>query len=607
MGAERKRKQLLNYKEVRETPTVNQKKMPSANWNHIGLTYILVLIAILLVLVLVATYFTWHKAKPIHTKSKSNSSSKGRNNVSQETTQALASVPPPVLHVSKDIPFQFFDDEMNIEKQNEEEEEQGKEEDDLKRDDHKDILEDVKHQMRHYPNEERPLPAFSSSSSSSSSSSFSSIPNTPSKPPGTMYKFIVSNKLLPSLDDYDHPGYLVTYHPSCANLQQAFHSLKNDLGDNFTQNVSRHFDHKLQLRGFHIKTLSHSLQNALLAHPLIGDIHEDGFLSLSLPAHNQNESQSEKESKLRKLKSLTTQQIVSWSVVRVGGKSSSLQIGTKKSRDVNTSDKIAMFTLDSGIDVEHSDLNKGAWSRNFVQGQDPSIVTDEHGHGTHVAGIIGAQDNGIGTVGTCPGIPIHALKVLDRNGIGTLSSILEGFNYCFELALKHPEKRFIANVSVGTSDVVPLLDASVIRASDKITIVIAAGNDHVDVVNTSPARTALQYNTIAVGAFDQRNCFSSYSNFGQGLSILAPGDNILSTYKNNSFAYMSGTSMASPCVAGVLAAYLTTLQNDALKETPKTLKQKLQSWATQASTKDNQIVSLRPGALTYSRSVYMKF
>jgi hypothetical protein len=556
--------------------------MPAfANWTQIGLTYLLVLIAILLVLVLVATYFTWNKAKPLHSKSKSGSSSSSSSSIHHTGLCATDVLPPVMMRdaIVEQQPYQFFDDEPEPEEQIEAKKE--------------DLSAALQVEIAQLPKAERLLPSPEAP---------------PSKPPGSFYKYVISNKLLPLLQDYEHPGFIVTYHPACGNHQQAFHDLTAEFGNDLTQSVSRHFEHKLSLRGFHIKTLTNTLKDGLLKHPLVGDIHEDGWVSLALPPHNVNESQVDKEAKVRKLKSLATQQIVPWSVVRVGGKASSLKLGSKQARAAQVYDKIAVFTLDSGLDMDHGELTKGIWSRSFLPGLNPNLFNDEHGHGTHVAGIISAQDNGVGVVGTCPGIPIHAIKVLDRNGMGTLSSIIDGLNYCYELALKHPEKKFIANLSLGTNEVSPLMDAAVIRASDKISIVCAAGNDRTDVNSTSPARTALQYSTVAVGAFDQRNCFSTYSNFGQGLTVLAPGDNILSTYKNNSFAYLSGTSMAAPCVTGVLAAYLSVLPDDLQsKETPRTLKQKLHTWATQATAQENQIVSLRPGSLTCSRSVYMKF
>jgi len=558
-------------------------------WNQIWLTYVLVLVAVLLVLVLVATFFTWNKAKPLHvnTKSKSKSTSKTTTTADNPASDALADVAPPVMMRRKleERPYQFFDDEAEEEETEEDEQKQ----------DANELNAVIEHEAQKHLKEERLMP-------------LSLQPVMNAKPPGAFYKYVISTKLLPLLQDYEHPGYIVTFHPTCANPQEAFHALAADMGHDFSQTVSRHFDHKLQLRGFHVKTLTNAVKDTLLKHPLIGDIHEDGWMSLSLPPHNANEPQAEKDAKVRKLKSLATQQIVPWSIVRVGGKTSSLKLGSKQPRDTQLYNNIAVFTLDSGLDMDHGELTKGVWSRSFIAGLNPSLYNDEHGHGTHVAGIISAQDNGVGVVGTCPGIPIHAIKVLDRNGLGTLSSIIDGMNYCYELALKHPEKHCLVNMSLGTNEISPLLDAAVIRASDKLSIVIAAGNDHTDVNNTSPARTALQYSTVAVGAFDQRNCFSTYSNFGQGLTVLAPGDNILSTYKNNSFAYLTGTSMAAPCVTGVLAAYLSVLAHDAQsKETPRTLKQKLHTWATQATPQENQMVSLRPGSLTCSRSVFMKF
>jgi hypothetical protein len=545
--------------------------MPAyANWNSIGLTYLLVLLLALFVLVILAIFYTWHRAPPLPESESSTSASDAK----VEQVQLCAPLLPTVN--AGDAPIQFNDDEeLEISEDSDGEEEA--------------IEGDT---------DERPLP----------------ISEFTTKSKSQFHKFVISTKLLPSLQDYVHPGFIVTYTNNCSNTQQAFQSLCTHFGSDLISNVSMHFEtaHHFSFRGFHMRSLSTNMRERLLSHISVGDIHEDGWITLNLP-QMQQESKTEKDVKLRKLQSLAHQQIVPWSVVRVGGKMSSLRIGghVPEAEKKTSLDKIAVFVLDSGIDVGHPEIQQGIWSRNFVNVKDiadQNKVQDENGHGTHVAGIIGAVDNRVGTVGTCPSIPIHAVKVLDKHGIGSLQTILQGLAHCSRMQAEHPNVQCLVNMSFGTSEISLLLDHAVAKASETMTIVIAAGNERVDVGSTSPARTAIEHNTIAVGAFDQRNCFSSYSNFGQGVTVLAPGDNILSTFKNGSYAYLTGTSMAAPCVTGIIAAYLSTLSEQGKQnETPKSLKHKVTQWAMQATVQESQIISLRPSAYTTMRSVFMKF
>lgn len=418
--------------------------------------------------------------------------------------------------------------------------------------------------------------------------------------PGSLFAF----PPYASQHNYKHPGYIITYHKDCANIAQAFQSLCTRFGADITSNATTHFNIQsgFHFRGFHVRELNSSLQQELLLHPAIGDIHEDGYAMLNLPAR------SDVKDEQNKLRMLSNKQMVPWSVVRVGGKSSSLKIGTAKERSY---DNVAVFVLDTGVDVDHPDLNVGMWKRNFVNIKDVADeldVRDQNGHGTHVAGIIGAKDNGFGSVGTSPGIPIHPVKVLDGSGAGQLSVILQGLAYCVHIQKQHPQTRCLANISFGTKGKCTLLDHAVTAASEQMTIVMAAGNDHLDVNECSPARMALHSRAISVGAFTARNSYSSYSNFGDGVTTLAPGDDILSTYKDRGYAYLTGTSMASPCVTGVLAAYLSTVPvEERSRESPEGLKQKLIAWSTKANMRANPVVSMRPSAYTCNRSVFMEF
>ena len=178
---------------------------------------------------------------------------------------------------------------------------------------------------------------------------------------------------------------------------------------------------------------------------------------------------------------------------------------------------------------------------------------DCNGHGTHVAGTIG------GTVyGVAKGVSIYPIKVLDCRGSGTNSGVIKGVERVIAL---HTNGKAVANMSLG-GGVSDLLDLAVLALiDDGVTVVVAAGNSKVDVSTTSPARVT---RAITVAASDLTDTFASFSNFGTGVDVIAPGvgitsDYIISKTNLNGVKTLSGTSMASPHVAGVLARYLESV------------------------------------------------
>jgi subtilisin len=225
--------------------------------------------------------------------------------------------------------------------------------------------------------------------------------------------------------------------------------------------------------------------------------------------------------------------LVTWNVDRVG-----YGDGTGKTA----------WIIDSGIDFTHPDLNTdSARSRSFVTGV--SSARDENGHGTHVAGIIGAKNNTIGVLGVASGATLVALKVFDKDGEGTLSSIIQALSYVNNNA----KAGDVVNMSLGEDQGSAILDQQVQNTAAKgIYIAIAAGNDNKPAVQFSPGR-ANGPNIYTVSATDSLDNFASFSNYGNDVvDFAAPGVRILSTYKNSRYAYMSGTSMAAPHVAGLL-------------------------------------------------------
>jgi len=234
-------------------------------------------------------------------------------------------------------------------------------------------------------------------------------------------------------------------------------------------------------------------------------------------------------------------QVLPWGVDRV---EADLVWGT------TTGDPIKVAVVDTGIDTTHPDLTanlKGGYSAvKYTRS-----YNDDNGHGTHVAGTIAAANNSLGVVGVAPKADLYAIKVLDRAGTGYLSDIIKGIDWAVS------SKVNVINMSLGTSSYSPTFEAACRRATlAGITIVAAAGNAGPGLSTVGyPARFA---DVIGVSASDSTNMLASFSSRGPEVDVAAPGVSINSTYKNKTYATLSGTSMASPHVAGIAALVLTT-------------------------------------------------
>jgi subtilisin len=232
--------------------------------------------------------------------------------------------------------------------------------------------------------------------------------------------------------------------------------------------------------------------------------------------------------------------------------------------------------LDTGIDFSHRDLNIYA-QKTFVSGT--SSANDDNGHGTHIAGIAAAKDNGYGVVGVAPGARLWAIKILDSTGSGFISTIIAGIDYIS----KYSSLVDVANLSFGCQCKSSALDNAISNAVAKgITFVVAAGNAHTDAATFAPANNP---NVIAVSAiadsdgkcggrgpstsYGRDDSFASFSNYGSTVDMADPGVSILSTYKGNSYAYISGTSMAAPHVTGGAALYKATVNPSASQSAVK--------------------------------------
>jgi len=220
--------------------------------------------------------------------------------------------------------------------------------------------------------------------------------------------------------------------------------------------------------------------------------------------------------------------------------------------------------IDTGIQLNHPDLYVFS-NVTFVKGT--KTGNDDNGHGTHVAGTVAALDNGAGVVGVAPGARLWAVKVLNRNGSGLLSDVIKGVDYVTQNAASIE----VANMSLSGGNSTALNDAIKNSVAKGVVYVVAAGNSSTDASNTSPANSpdVLAVSAIADSdgqgggtgsptSYGADDSFATFSNYGSVVDIAAPGVDILSTYKGSSYAKGSGTSMASPHVAGVAALYLAT-------------------------------------------------
>jgi subtilisin family serine protease len=241
-------------------------------------------------------------------------------------------------------------------------------------------------------------------------------------------------------------------------------------------------------------------------------------------------------------------QVLPWGIDRIEADRSSTLAGNGSGAITN----VNAYVIDTGIS-QHPDLNYGG-NVNFAGG----VNGDCHGHGTHVAGTIGAYDNSADVVGVAPGIRITGVKVLDCNGSGFNSAVIKGIDWVTANAVKPA----VANMSLGGGASQAVDDAVVRSANSGVFYAVAAGNSGTDACTTSPARAGYNNGGVAngimtTGAFDQDNRAASFSNYGRCVDIWSPGVNVLSTRLNGGLTTMSGTSMASPHTAGAGALYLS--------------------------------------------------
>ncbi|KAM0262297.1 hypothetical protein ACHAQJ_001766 [Trichoderma viride] len=246
------------------------------------------------------------------------------------------------------------------------------------------------------------------------------------------------------------------------------------------------------------------------------------------------------------VKGTVTEDSADWGLSRISSKEPDT---TTYSYDASAGEGTCAYVIDTGIDISHPEFEgRAKWLENFVgDGQDADLF----GHGTHVSGIIAGK-----TFGVAKKANLYAVKVLDANGQGNNSVIIAGMDYVAKnAASQNCPKGIVVNMSLGGIKTDAVNQAAVSITNAGLFLAVAAGNDALDAINFSPASVP---SACTVGATTKNDTLAIYSNYGSLVDILAPGTNITSAWPGNTTKLLSGTSMASPHVAG-LGAYLLGL------------------------------------------------
>lgn len=273
------------------------------------------------------------------------------------------------------------------------------------------------------------------------------------------------------------------------------------------------------------------------------------------------------------------------------------------------SKKVVVAVLDSGVDYTHPDLAGNMWHRpaDLEMYVDPQLglmddsegfsaveserdPMDENGHGTHCAGIVGAEgDNNLGIVGVNWHVEIMPLKFMGRGGFGSTKDAIEAINYVIARKKDGVNVRVIS-ASWGSQSRSKALEDVIRKAGEAdILFVAASGNDgaNADKRPHYPSGYKLP-NVMSVAALDRRDELASFSNYGEkGVHVAAPGKEILSTWLNGEYEEHSGTSMATPFVAGVAGLVLSVEPNLSVKE----LRDRLMNTADKLDSLKGKVVS----------------
>ena len=208
---------------------------------------------------------------------------------------------------------------------------------------------------------------------------------------------------------------------------------------------------------------------------------------------------------------------------------------------------VKLVVIDTGIDMTHPELVgiiKGGWNAISTA----ATFNDDNGHGTHCSGTIAAKDDDKGVVGVAPQIDLYGVKVLDSNGSGTFDDVIAGMLWAVT------NKMEVASMSLGAGQGnQALADAVEAMRKGGVILIAAAGNS-----GGSVGYPAAYPGAIAIAASDSKDKLASFSSRGPEVAVIAPGVDVKSTYMGGGYDTLSGTSMATPHVAGLTALYVAT-------------------------------------------------
>jgi len=247
-------------------------------------------------------------------------------------------------------------------------------------------------------------------------------------------------------------------------------------------------------------------------------------------------------------------QVTPWGIKR---------IGADRVWNVTQGRGIRVGVIDTGIAFDHPDLSNNV--KGGVNILSPLLPPYDHnGHGTHISGTIGAVNNRIGVVGVAPNVSLYAVKAFKKDGTANLSDIMKAIDWCIEHRMN------VINMSFGFNEPSPTFREAIRRAHQAgIIMVSASGN--------KGTRGRLEYpaqfdETIAVSSINEENKISKFSTIGPGVDLAAPGEKITSTWLNNSYRELSGTSMSVAHVSGAAALMLSRYPDLSVEETTYFLK-----------------------------------
>ncbi|MEY5034809.1 MAG: hypothetical protein RL447_1187 [Bacteroidota bacterium] len=329
-------------------------------------------------------------------------------------------------------------------------------------------------------------------------------------------------------------AYIVVFNDDVQNVEAEAAQMTSGFGGAKPDYIYKH-----SIKGFSIKVPEAAIRG-LLNNPKVKYIEQDQISSIDA----------------------TTQTGATWGLDRTDQRNRPLDLSYTYNTNGSTVDA---YIFDTGILPGHIEF-----SGRVLAGFDAfgSNTVDGNGHGTHVAGTVGGT-----TYGIAKGVKLIAVRVLDNAGSGSNSGVVAGIDW----AVGHHTagKPAVGNMSLGGGASTATDDAVRRAVTDGIVMVVAAGNSNANAANYSPARTL---EAITVGATTSTDARASYSNFGSVLDIFAPGSSITSAWYTSSTALntISGTSMASPHVAGVAALYLEAFPGS----TPDQVSQGLKTAAT---------------------------